>query len=247
MERKITMHGEAGLIGLPKWPQMRVHGRGITQEQAREIIIRTDGFFSSHGRGGNNHAFEQRMATALGLPYNDYSRDADWRAINDAWEAFRASIGHISTEYVSNGWISNAFVFGPSGWCHPNGTIHFVHNVGKWPSVEAIADDWADIAAEWPFLDLDACLMSGEGAEDGTTPLVNIVVRDGTVSVYEHDAMPVLSRFDDTGTSFGQPDIGVAMMRIMTGASRENHFTVDEVVEMVREVRQRRMVQEPAG
>ena len=71
------------------------------------------------------------------------------------------------------------------------------------------------MAAEWPFLDLDACLMSGEGLEDDTDSLVTIVVRDGTVNAYQHDAMPFLSRFNDAAASFDPPDLGLAMMRLM--------------------------------
>lgn len=134
-------------VGLPKWPQMRVWGPSITPEQAREIIIRTDQFW--RGYGGNDHDFQRRLCDAVGFPYMDYGdRNMDWRAASDGQERFRESIGYVSTEYVHNGWISNAFIFGPSGWCHPDGTIHFVHNVGKWPSVREIMDDWAVIARE---------------------------------------------------------------------------------------------------
>lgn len=228
---------DAADVGLPKWPQMRVWGPSITPEQAREIIIRTDQFWQ--GYGGNDHDFQRRLCAAVGFPYMDYGdRNMDWRAASDGQERFRASIGYVGTEYVHNGWISNAFIFGPSGWCHPDGTIHFVHNVGKWPSVREVMEDWAVIAQEWPFLDLDACLMSGEGCEDDARPLVTIQVRAGGVTAHAPESYDFLSRFGRDGEAFDQPDIGVAVRRIMMSAcDREQRWTVEEVTAMVSAVR----------
>ena len=226
---------------LPKWPQMRVWGRSVTAELAREIIMRTDSFWES-GHGGNDRGWERRLCEAVGYPYHDYSdANVDWQA----QEAFKASIGYVSTEYVYNAWISNAFVFGPSGWCHPDGRIHFVHNVGKWPSVQEIADEWARIAKEWPQLDLDVCLMSGESGEDHCQPLVTMWVQAGEVTVHDPKAVPFLTRFGTTaGEGFETPDISTAMMRVMLGGhDREHRWSMDEVVDMVAAVHAHRKVE----
>jgi hypothetical protein len=44
----ITVKEDVTLLdrGLPKWPQMRVEGVPVTLEQAKEIIRRTDTFFT---------------------------------------------------------------------------------------------------------------------------------------------------------------------------------------------------------
>ena len=229
-------------VGLPKWPQMRVWGRGVSPELAREIIIRTDSFWEG-GHGGNDHHWERRLCEAVGYPYHGYGdADVDWQAQHQAQEAFKASIGYVSTEYVNNAWISNAFVFGPSGWCHPDGRIHFVHNVGKWPSVQEIANEWAQIAAAWPSLDLDVCLMSGESGEEDCQPLVTMWVQSGEVTVHDPKVVPFLTRFGTTaGEGFATPDISTAMMRIMLGGhGREHRWSMDEVVAMVDAVRAHR-------
>lgn len=232
-------------VGLPKWPQMRVWGPAITPQRAAEIIVRTDSFFAWNGLGGNNHGFDRGLCHRLGLPYQDYGRSDNWEEIYQAWDAFRKEIGFIPTEYVHNGWISNAFIFGPSGWCHPDGTIHFVHNVGKWPSVQEVLDDWARIAAAWPFLDLDACLMneeSGHDEDDGpSVPLAVIQVSGGTARAFLPADYAFLSRFGEDQVGFRTPDLMTSMLPILSGRlSRENHFSISEVAEMVRRVRERR-------
>ena len=89
----------------------------------------------------------------------------------------------IETNYVRNTWIGSSFVHGPHGWCHPDGQIDHIDNVGKWPSVEEIRDDWQMLATAFPFLILTATLMSGESCEDDTKPIVTMSVADGRVSL----------------------------------------------------------------
>ena len=44
--------------GLPKWPQMRIIGEPVSEELAKEIIIRTDTFFDSM-HSSNSHTFDK--------------------------------------------------------------------------------------------------------------------------------------------------------------------------------------------
>lgn len=170
--------------GLPKWPQMIVRGTPVTVEQAKEIIRRTDRSFTGI-LSGNDHATNRVIAKKIGMPAGTFydSRDRapnyDW----DAAEAFRTAWGAICTEYVANDWIACSFIGGPHGWCHPDGTVFFSDNVGKYPGVEDVARDWAVILIEFPFLDLTATLMSGESCEDRVEPVCTITVRDGRVVV----------------------------------------------------------------
>jgi hypothetical protein len=186
---------------LPKWPQMRVSGCPVTIDQAKEIIRRTDRFFT-HGCGGHDKAFNRDLAIRIGMPYHydliDYAdltlpqiedleaRQAAWI---DAW-------GGIETICVPSDWISTSSFYGPSGWCAPDGRIHHANDIGRRPSISDVRDDWAKIAAAFPFLDLVATLMDREGCEAGGIPVATMLVRRGHVDLipgdlHLHDRFPV--------------------------------------------------------
>lgn len=187
-------------IGLPKWPQMRVSGPPVTPEQASEIIRRTDTFIS-HGYDGNDRAWNRHARLLMGIPQEkkiDFPRDdateEERAAFRDSWNNYYADLqkwqedwGVISTGYVHNSWISCCFVGGPHGWCSPSGDIYFRDNVGKWPSPEELVKDWAVLAQEFPFLDLEAVFMSGESCEDYIRPVFGLLVREGRVEVFLPD------------------------------------------------------------
>jgi len=182
-------------MGLPKWPQMIVRGQPVTLDQAKEIIRRTDRSFTSH-LSGNDHKTVRNIAQRLGLPASMYSAydgqavdkaaERDWRA----GEAFRELWGTINTEYVHNNWVSSSFIYGPHGWCHPDGTISYDHNVGKRPDIDAIIKDWDALATAFPFLDVTITVMNGESCEDGTRPVVTLKVKDGNVTVCPPEPAP---------------------------------------------------------
>lgn len=171
---------------LPKWPQMLVTGRPVTVEQAQEIIFRTDDFLTnaSEYSGGNCHEFNRYYREIAGLdqlrverqyPEGHTYRVTDW----DRMYQLRNSLGIVHTSYVRNNWASSSFIGGPHGWCHPDGTISFSDNVGKWPSIEEILDDWTGLAQAFPYLDLHVTLMSGESCDDDSEPVINIRVLNG--------------------------------------------------------------------
>jgi len=166
---------------LPKWPQMYTTGRPVTLAQAKEIIRRTDTYFSSPEHAGNDRAYAQRIIKALGIPVADYELGgAELRLAWEREDAWRRQWGLIQTEYVHNTWIAAAYILGPCGWCHPDGAIGYLDSVGKWPSCEEIVADWTTLAAAFPFLHIDVTLMSGEECEQ-TVPVFGITVRDKVV------------------------------------------------------------------
>ncbi len=174
-------------LGLPKWPQMRVEGHSITVEQAKEIIRRTDGFFTYPDWSGNDKAYCQRVMEKLGIPAT-LKKSVVPGDIGESWaaqDAWRTGWGFVDTEYVKNNWISCAFIHGPHGWCHPDGTISYLDNVGKWPSVRSIYDDWTILATEFPFLSLIVVLMDKEEGEEGGNPVVGFHVHEGKVVVFD--------------------------------------------------------------
>lgn len=171
---------------LPKWPQMLVTGKAVTVEQAKEIIFRTDEFLTdaSTYSGGNARKFNVVYRKLAGLDMLQYERTAlDGHKFTDVyWDKqyeLRERLKIVKTTYVENRWASSSFIGGPHGWCSPDGVISYSDNVGKWPSIEEIIEDWTTIAQAFPYLDLHVTLMSGESCEDDTHPVINIRVVDG--------------------------------------------------------------------
>jgi hypothetical protein len=172
--------------GLPKWPQMVVTGKRISEEFALEIIRRTDRWFVN-ASGCNDRDGDERLAKRLRMPHffrydparpdrrEDWQLSARWK---EAWKT-------IETQYVHNSWIGSSFAWGPHGWCHPDGRISYYDNVGKWPSIEDVRADWQLLATAFPFLDLRVTLMSGESCEEDTHPVVTMCVLDGQVRLAE--------------------------------------------------------------
>lgn len=174
--------------GLPKWPQMLVTGVPVP-DRAKEIIRCTDSFFT-HGYDGNDHDWNRAVRKALGMPeeYDQGKGAYDSNRFHAYWEelrVWRERWGAIETQYVHNSWVSCSFVYGAHGWCHPDGRIGFIDNVGKWPSVEEIREDWSMLASAFPFLDLGVTLMSGESCEESTNPIVSMRVRNGSVQLID--------------------------------------------------------------
>lgn len=172
-------------LPLPKWPQMLVWGESVTKEQAYEIIRRTDNFFE-YGDSGNDIEFSNYLKSELLFPkesnihnipgyYNDYFNQIEnWKY---EWD-------YIETEYVRNSWILCSYIYGPHGWCHPDGTIQYIENIGKWPSISEVLRDWKTLATEFDFLDLYVVLMSGSGCEENIEPVVGIRVKKGIVKLF---------------------------------------------------------------
>jgi hypothetical protein len=171
-------------VGLPKWPQMIVTGKPVTVEQATEIIRRTDSFFTC-GYTGNDRKFVADTQSRYGMvsPEDLRSNRMELREYRELQNAWQNLWGCVSTSYVHNSWVSCAFIGGPHGWCHPNGQIGFFDNIGKYPSVEEVRDDWKAVAAAFPFLDIDVTLMSKGSGEEGSVPVVGFRIRGTDVEV----------------------------------------------------------------
>lgn len=173
---------------LPKWPQMLTVGKRVECEQAKEVIRRTDRFFTSPEHAGHDQEFREWAIAELGMPvigkkdtWDEYDRVL---AKRDRW---LGSWGFVDTCYVHNDWIACSYIHGPHGWMHPNGRILFVDNVGKWPSVKEVLADWKELAQAFPFVELDSVLMDREYGEDGRQPVVGFHVEGGKVEMFDPD------------------------------------------------------------
>lgn len=189
-------------ITLPKWPQMLVWGAPVSREQALDIILRTDPFLHSFStyHGGNNTRWNNWAREKLGLCLVDSAlanTNLSTREQLDvqykAQELLSAALGVVQTEYVSNTWASCAFIYGPHGWMHPDGSVGFIDNVGKWPDAKEVYNDWLKLSAAFPFLNLHATLMSGEECEDDSYPLVTFRIAAGAVTVLEEAFAPAVT------------------------------------------------------
>lgn len=219
--------------GLPKWPQMIVTGTTLPVGQALEIIRRTDNFFS--WADGNNHKFIETAKKAIGYPVEPKERDfpdreafrAELRSYWDKEKQWKDAWGVISTEYVENDWISCAFIGGPHGWCHPDGTIGYVNNVGKWPSVEEIYNEWGILAAAFPFIEVEVTLMDGEEYEENTKPVVSMLVRNGKVELVDPAKRDLHKEFNRT--IMPSIDRLESIKGLLCGVERENAISIEQL------------------
>lgn len=183
--------------GLPKWPQMYTTGIPVTAEQAKEIIRRTDYFFSSPFAGGNDRAFDKKWHSRFGMPDRD-----DYNAWSQMEAQYHKLWEYISTDYVNNSWISSSFIGGPHGWCSPTGAIGYTDNVGKHPGGDQVYEDWVKIAKAFPFLKIGVTLMDKEDCEEDKLPVISLAISNGEVTVHDpqvvnvHEGHPIPKRWD---------------------------------------------------
>jgi hypothetical protein len=230
--------------GLPKWPQLLISGAQVTEEQAMEVIRRNDRFFESVYGGGNNREFEVRIREVVAMPGEPEDKwdldheermqimDKVWADFEDWSEAWRP----LKTSYIHTDWLASAYVGGPNGWMHPDGTISHTKNVGKWPGVGEVRNDLKMIAKAFPFIEMDAMLMSGEEFEDSKEPLVGFKVKAGKVTVVtpDHGSLfkdfpnPSRTKFDQ-GVEFGLAMSNMFKPYVIGDKSNENHFALPEI------------------
>lgn len=179
--------------GLPKWPCLLVVGKPVSTDAAKEIIIRTDGlFFSTNDRTFERHA----NFLIYGVEAESYNlttellkklNTSNYSKVYDYENKQRAKYGTIDLTYLNNRRIVSSYIGGPHGWCDWDGNIGCnTYNIGKWPSIKEVRDDWAAIAKTFPFLDLRSQLLDKEQCEQPQgNPVVEFVVKNGKVRVVE--------------------------------------------------------------
>lgn len=168
-------------VSLPKWPGMLVLGDNVTLDQAAEIIIRTNYFpFCT-----NNHTFNRmytRMLFGIDKVYYDLTSED-----NSVIEEKCKEYGILPIYYLCNAQILSSWVGGPHGWCKWDGQIKTsCYNIGKWPSIETVYEEWKLIAQTFPFLKLKCQLLNGEICEHDEKelkPLVEYIVENGDVTI----------------------------------------------------------------
>lgn len=178
-------------VTLIKWPQMIVTGASVTREQAKEIIIRTDPFFSDVAlyAGGNDQEFTIRYQQQSGVLAAVSCSDRQIR--ERVQEAVDSVVKPIPLDYLDNDWASSGFVYGPHGWCQPDGTIEYHDNIGKWPEAVELYDEWQSIARAFPYLSLFASFMDAESCDTDASVVLQFVLHEGAVRVVKGEHAPV--------------------------------------------------------
>lgn len=177
--------------GLSKWPALIVVGKPVTKEQAKEIIIRTDSLnFST-----NDAEFSKQLNKIVyDIPSSRWDlNDSICKIHNlEIMEAFSwqekklKSFNLLNLDYLRNHQIVSSWIGGAHGWCNWNGYIGCNnYNIGKYPSVEEVYNEWVIIAKEFPFLNLKSQLLSGETCEENLAPVVEYIIKNGKVKLIE--------------------------------------------------------------
>ncbi|PWI16039.1 hypothetical protein DI272_19095 [Streptomyces sp. Act143] len=142
---------------LTKWPRLLVTGQPVTEEQANDILIRTANLWLMHT---NDREWTAIVGEVLGMengPHGFWTPDSTKAAV----ERLRC----LDLEWLYTSRIASSWIGGPHGWCNWDGTIGSTnYNIGKWPDVESVTEEWQQIAAAFPYLDLRAQLVTDEGS-----------------------------------------------------------------------------------
>ncbi len=164
-------------ILLPKWPECQVWGEGVTEDQAAQIIIRTQSF----NFFCNDSEFENLLYSAA---------EAVGKERWDKSQYLSEKYKSLNLEYLQTDRIASCWIGGPNGWINWNGKIEqFGKNIGKWPDVETVYNEWCLIAETFPFLKLTCQLFNGESLEDDTRAVIQFNVDSGKVTMLIPDGV----------------------------------------------------------
>lgn len=189
---------------LPKWPGLLVVGQPITKEQAMEVLIRTDGLdFMCNDRDWDRALTKLVYAVdSLSWNLNDGLKEQlgieGWNEQTQYTELRRSVVKPVELYYLRNERISSSWIGGPHGWCKWDGSIGCSnYNVGKWPGIEEIYNEWVLVAEAFPFLDLKSQLLDCEIGDDKTaTAVVEFTIKDGKVSMSVPTKLIAEPKFD---------------------------------------------------
>jgi len=177
-------------IDLPKWPAMFVCGKSVTEKEAAEVLIRTDFNFPDFNSSCNDREYIEELNWIFKVPESprlddrsDTGKEKWHTALNKHYAALsklREKYKMLDLEYISNHQIASCYIGGTYGWIDWEGNISSNStNIGKWPSVKVVHEEWAQLAKAFPFLDLRCVLFGGEYCEDAIEPLVKFDIKDG--------------------------------------------------------------------
>ena len=156
-----------------KWPGLIVKGDDIPVDLALEINLRTSYWPPSTNAHDYASALVERAIGRRPKALWDFK---------DGKEAASA-LGALDLCHLRNAWLASCWIGGPHGWCRPDGRIWCnSHNIGKWPSEEAVEADLRAIARTWPMLRFRVQVLDREHSETGPATVTDQWnVSDGNV------------------------------------------------------------------
>lgn len=202
-----------------KWPRLLVVGEPITEEQADEVLLRTDSWYF----GCNDRAWNGTLVRVCGEfgrpsePSRTVQDGGGWAGYFEADRAWQGRLGILDLNYLHNSRIASSWIGGPHGWCDWTGAIGCsTFNIGKWPSDDEVTEDWTAIAEAFPFLDLHAQLLNHDEEGGDGSIAGHWRVKDGKVA---HTDRPdgLLRQAEDIPED--------AVMRMLTGLRTERGVT----------------------
>jgi hypothetical protein len=208
-----------------KWPALLVRGDTLTEAQANEVIVRMT---SPWMLSGNDRSWGEQVHQVYGITMDRYG-DAYWRET----QRVERELGVVPAEYLGlHGRIYTAMIGGSYGWCDWNGTVRGAYNVGKWPSVEELTDQWVDVARAFPFLTLIAQAIDCETCEMVGTevPVAQWSIGDGEARL-EAEPGPML----DVGPV--ETDVAKIIEPWWSSPTRERGVTIERLQQAVAQVR----------
>ena len=154
----------------------------VTLEQAKEIIFRTDTHLWNPVYGGNNKNHERRYEEETKVKEH-FSNIID--QLNFLQYLYDC-VGVLNLEFIKSSYSYSAYIGGPTGFCSPSGKIFYNHNIGKWPSVEEVYNEFNLIADAFPFISLKATIYNQESCYSlYSIPVVHFIVENGIVTITE--------------------------------------------------------------
>lgn len=219
-----------------KWPQCIISGDKVTEEQALDIIKRTDDFYVYPI--GNNRVFIKMAMEALKIPQETPIKDTDTAEeinkkfetdINNKEKYFKKNkIIAQSISYLKNSYISSCFIAGYCGWVHTDGTIGYSFNIGKWPTAKEIVDDLFLFGENFPYLKMFVTIMDNEN-DYATKSLDTYILDHGQVHLLE-EPIPIEELDLTIGQEYaGENELDMDFVtRILSNAS-ENKFSIEEL------------------
>ncbi|AFH14851.1 hypothetical protein LU11_gp320 [Pseudomonas phage Lu11] len=178
-------------LGLPKWPQIMIVGDSVTEEQALDIILRTDKFIT-----GISEPMSRRFTQLRALIHKQSGMDAIVKAANKhdhegvvfflkyhAQKYIRDALGFCSFECIHNTWAASSYLHGAYGFCSPEGKIFYCDNSrGSYPSTQSYYEDLLALAEAFPYLRFKSSMYGGEHCDDAVKCVISFVVENGTVT-----------------------------------------------------------------
>jgi hypothetical protein len=193
-----------------KWAGLLVVGESVSKEQAAEIIVRTTRWPLSSNNTQTDEIFNNLISN------------------HKEFKKYLKNIKPLNLDLLINERITTSYISGPKGWINWDGTIFTnSYNVGKYPSIQQITNEWENIAKEFPFLNLKSQVINQEiHDEEKAIPTAQWNIKDGKVNtefptkliceIHKFDEEDfLLGFFKDVGATVEDVTLGLNMAKLI--------------------------------